>query len=63
MDIQQCVNLEIMTELRKRGIAFALPTRTLHVAGLSDHVDSLGDAKPRMQTRTQAFEVTTNESP
>ncbi len=61
MDIQQCVNLEIMTELSKRGIAFALPTRTSHVAGLSDNVESVGDAKPHTQTRTRRFEVTTSE--
>ncbi|MGF6410489.1 mechanosensitive ion channel family protein [Paraburkholderia sp. MM5482-R1] len=31
MDIQQEINLELMTQLGRRGIEFAFPTRTLHV--------------------------------
>jgi small-conductance mechanosensitive channel len=32
MDVQQDINLKIMTELGQRGIAFAVPTQTLHIA-------------------------------
>ncbi|MBY4947509.1 mechanosensitive ion channel family protein [Cupriavidus respiraculi] len=33
MDVQQDINLKLMTELGKRGITFAVPTQTLHIAG------------------------------
>lgn len=33
MDIQQSINLTLMTEFTARGIDFAFPTRTLHIAG------------------------------
>jgi len=32
MDIQQGINLALLREFRQRGIAFAYPTRTLHLA-------------------------------
>ena len=32
MDIQQQINLSLLRGLRERGIAFAYPTRTLHIA-------------------------------
>jgi small-conductance mechanosensitive channel len=33
MDIQQSINLELMTQFARQGIEFAFPTRTLHIAG------------------------------
>lgn len=33
MDVQQDINLKLMTELGKRGVGFAVPTQTLHIAG------------------------------
>jgi len=33
MDTQQAINLEMVREFRDRGIEFAYPTRTVHVAG------------------------------
>jgi small-conductance mechanosensitive channel len=35
MDIQQEINLGIKREFEARGIEFAFPTRTLHLAGTS----------------------------
>lgn len=33
MDTQQAINMELVREFRDRGIEFAYPTRTIHVAG------------------------------
>jgi hypothetical protein len=40
MDVQEKVNLGILRELRRRGIAFARPTRVVHLA---DQARSAGD--------------------
>ncbi|MFM0339802.1 hypothetical protein [Paraburkholderia fungorum] len=32
MDIQQKINLALMTEFAEAGVEFAFPTQTLHVA-------------------------------
>ena len=32
MDMQQSINLALMREFKALGVAFALPTRTVHIA-------------------------------
>lgn len=36
MDIQQAVNLALLRQFRKRGIAFAYPTQTLHIVSAAN---------------------------
>jgi small-conductance mechanosensitive channel len=38
MDIQQGINLALLRAFRERGIAFAYPTRTLHVVPVPGQV-------------------------
>jgi small-conductance mechanosensitive channel len=40
MDIQQKINLALLHELRRRGVAFAYPTRTLYLAQPQSHSQS-----------------------
>ncbi|MDY7579737.1 mechanosensitive ion channel family protein [Herbaspirillum sp. RTI4] len=43
MDIQQSINLELMTELAANGIHFARPTRTLHIVSSGEVSDKLSE--------------------
>lgn len=45
MDIQQEINLALLRAFRERGIAFAYPTRTLHVVPAAEQ--ALADVAPR----------------
>lgn len=50
MDIQQQINLELISELTKAGVDFAFPTRTLHVVN-GDHSDhaTTTQTKPKIR--------------
>jgi small-conductance mechanosensitive channel len=48
MDIQQSINLDLMTELAAIGVAFGFPTRTLHIAAGG------APARPEQQARAPA---------
>ncbi|MDR5880445.1 mechanosensitive ion channel family protein [Caballeronia sp. LZ032] len=47
MDIQQRINLDLMTALSERGIEFAFPTRTLYVVG-----NAASQAEPSTRNET-----------
>ncbi len=42
MDVQQAINLEIYERFEAEGLAFAFPTRTLHVETMPEKVGSEG---------------------
>jgi small-conductance mechanosensitive channel len=51
MDVQQMINLELMRGLSNLGVRFALPTRTIHVAGqaLAGAPDLNPDGQPAQE--------------
>jgi small-conductance mechanosensitive channel len=52
MDEQQRINVALMRELGARGIGFAFPTRTVHVASVPESVaDGVGKSMPRRDQR------------
>lgn len=53
MDIQQKINLALMTELADAGVRFALPTHTLHVASVPEEALRAPSAPP---ARRAAFQ-------
>ncbi|KDR24669.1 mechanosensitive ion channel family protein [Caballeronia zhejiangensis] len=61
MDIQQTINLDLMTGLAERGMDFAFPTRTLYVVG--DAADQAQEDEPSKSTRPRVRAVGTASAP
>ncbi len=56
MDIQQTINLELMTELAASGLDFAFPTRTIQMVstgGIPDETSERGTPDPRLRATYQ----------
>lgn len=50
MDIQQAINLALLRAFRERGIAFAYPTRTVHVVQTADSASHARPLRVAMET-------------